>query len=288
MMVELSNSFISAKVSPTGAELKSLREHSTGIEYIWQADPAWWAGASPILFPIIGGLKNGVCRINATEYKIPAHGFVRKKQWSLLSADGVSAVFETVSDEETRGMYPFEFALRVHYTLCEQAVSIRYEVLNRGRGRMLFSIGSHPAFNVPFAGGSIENYYIHFSEEENMPRYFFKDGLHLNETEPAFDNCRQIYLKRDLFDRGPLIFKGPRSSTFSLLNSRNGKRIKVKTRGVPFLALWAPPKAPFCCIEPWYGIPDNIDADGEFAAKEGVMSLETGCAFNTGYEIEIE
>lgn len=287
-MIELSNSKLAAKISPTGAELKSLKERSTGIEYIWQSDPAWWTGASPILFPVIGGLKNGVCRINGSEYKIPPHGFVRKKEWKLVSRSAATATFETVSDDDTRPLYPFEFILRVHYTLKENAISIRYEVINRSRERMLFSIGSHPAFNIPFAGGSIENYYVHFSEEENMQRYFFKDGMHLNETEPAFDNCRQIYLRKNLFDRGPLIFKAPRSKVFTIMNSKNSKRISVQTEGVPFVALWAAPKAPFCCIEPWYGIPDNIDTDGEFPTKEGIMSLETGCAFNTDYQIEMQ
>ncbi|MCF7849449.1 MAG: aldose 1-epimerase family protein [Kiritimatiellales bacterium] len=286
-MITLSNSNLSAKIALMGAELKSLKEHATGLEYIWQSDPAHWKGASPILFPIVGGLKNGTCRINGAECKIPGHGFVRGKEWMLVSENGTSAVFETASDVETRAMFPFDFVLRVHYTLVENSLAIRYEVVNKSTGRMYFSIGSHPAFNIPFAGGSIENYYFHFSEEEKMERYFFKDGMHLNETEPAFDNARQVYLKRTLFDRGPLIFKQPRSKMFSILNSKNSKRINVKTDGVPFVALWATPNAPFACIEPWYGIPDNCDTDGEFSTKEGIMSLETGCTFNTTYSIEI-
>ncbi len=287
-MITLSNNIIAVRIAPEGAELKSLKELCTGVEYIWQSDPAIWNGASPILFPVIGGLKNGVCRIKGSEYKIPPHGFVRKKEWTLVASTGGSATFETLSSAETRAMYPFEFALRVHYTLHGSCVAVRYEVINRGGERMYFSIGSHPAFNLPFAGGSIENYYIHFSEEEKMERYFFKDGLHLNETAPAFDNCRQIYLKRALFDRGPLIFKAPRSKMFTIMNSRNSRRINLKTDGVPYVALWAPPGAPFVCIEPWFGIPDNIDANGDFAAKEGIMGLETGCTFNTEYRIEIQ
>jgi len=287
-MIELSNSCLTAKISPTGAELKSLKESATGIEYIWQSDPAIWNGASPVLFPIIGGLKNGVCCIKGKEYKIPPHGFVRKKTWKLISQSDAAATFETLSDDTTRPLYPFEFILRGHYVLNQSAVAIRYEVVNKDRERMLFSIGSHPAFNIPFAGGSIENYYVHFSQEEKMQRYFFKDGMHLNETEPAFDNCRQIYLKKNLFDRGPLIFKAPQSKTFTIMNSKNSKHINVKTGGVPFVALWAPPGAPFACIEPWYGIPDNIDTSGEFFEKEGIMNLETGCTFNTEYQIEIQ
>jgi len=287
-MITLTNNIITAKIASMGAELKSLKELGTGIEYIWQSDPAVWNGASPILFPVIGGLKNGVCRIKGIEYKIPPHGFVRKKEWKLISENGISATFETVSDAETRAMFPFEFILRVHYTLNGNSLAVRYEVVNRSRERMLFSIGSHPAFNIPFAGGSIENYYFHFSEEEKLERYFFKDGLHLNETEPAFDNCRQIYLKRNLFDRGPLIFKAPRSRIFTIMNSKNAKRINLKTDGVPFVALWAAPNAPFACIEPWFGIPDNVDASGEFADKEGIMTIETGCTFNTEYSIEIQ
>jgi len=287
MSVTISNATLSAGIADVGAELKSLREHSTGKEYIWQSDPAYWTGAAPILFPIIGGLRNGEYHFGGKTYSMPSHGIVRKKEWSLAASDAACATYETVSSDETRKMYPFDFVLRAHFSLEGSSLSVRYEVRNTGSGKMYFSIGSHPAINLPFAGGYPEHYYFHFSRPENMERYFFKDGMHLNETEPIFDNSRQIFVTRTMFDRGPIIFKHPASESVTIMNSRNTRRVRVRTAGVPFLALWAPPGAPFACIEPWHGIMDNVDTDGEFTTKEGIMALDGGATYTTGYWIDI-
>lgn len=307
MSVTIDNGKLSARIVSMGAELKSLREHATGREYIWQSDPAYWAGAAPILFPIIGGLKNNEYRFDGRTYSMPSHGVVRKTEWQQIGdatlfrgpatpADSSEAQnrvaspicsFQTASNAETREMYPFDFNLKVTYTLQDCSLAVRYDVTNTGQGQMWFSIGSHPALNVPFAGGYLEHYYFHFSAPENMERYFFSGGCHLNETEPAFDNSRQIFLTRTLFDRGPLIFKNPASKCVTIMNSRNTRRVRVRTDGVPVIALWAPPGAPFACIEPWHGIPDPIDTDGEFTTKEGIMGLAAGATYTTGYAIDI-
>jgi galactose mutarotase-like enzyme len=288
MCVTISNNALSARISKTGAELRSLSERGSGAEYLWQADPSVWNGSAPILFPIIGGLKNDTYKLDGATYSMPAHGIVRKREWSLVSSGADRATFEIASDDQTREQYPFDFVLRASFTLDGSALQVCYKVINASRRPMLFSIGSHPAFNVPFTGGPLEHYYFHFSDPEDLPRYFFKDGMHLNETEPAFDNSRQIFLSRTLFDRGPLIFKRPRSTAVSIACSHSPKRVRVATGGTPYLALWSKGGgAPFVCIEPWCGVPDNIDTDQEFATKEGIMTLERGCTFGASYRIEI-
>jgi galactose mutarotase-like enzyme len=287
MSVTISNAKLSAKVVETGAELKSLVELSTGNEYIWQSDPAFWTGAAPILFPIIGGLRNGEYSYRGKTYSMPGHGVVRKAEWKLVDSSATSATFETVSNDDTLAQYPFDFVLRASFTLEDTSLAVVYEVRNPGSGEMFFSIGSHPAINVPFAGGYPEHYYFHFNRPEKMERYFFKGGVHLNETAPIFENSRQISVTPTLFDKGPIIFKNPKSDSVTIMNSRNTKRVRVRTEGVPFLALWAPPGAPFACIEPWHGVMDNVDCDGEFTTKEGIMSLAAGGTYKTGYWIDI-
>ena len=288
MSITLTNVNMSARIAKMGAEIKSLKENLSGKEYIWQSDPAHWNGAAPILFPIVAGLKDGKCTIGGKTYSIPPHGFVRKKEWELVSSSNTCATFQTLSDETTREMYPFEFVLQAHFELETTGLSVTYEVSNKSSGKMYFSIGSHPAFNLPFAGGSIENYYFHFSEPENLQRYFLEGVVHLKETEPVFDNSHQIFLTRQLFDRGAIILKHPVSKSVTIMNSKNSKRIRVMTDGMPFLGLWSKPNAaPFVCIEPWFGIPDPIDSDQRFETKEGIMSLETGGTFKSTYRIDI-
>jgi len=287
MDAAIRNDYLTARIAEVGAELKSLNELATGVEYIWKGDPAYWTGSAPILFPIVGGLKGGEYRLAGRTYSMPQHGVVRKKPWALAASDDATATFRTESDDATRESYPFEFTLDASFALEGRSLVVRYEVTNKGKDVMYFSIGSHPAFSLPFAGGYIENYYLHFSESEDLERYFFDDGMHLNETEPVLDNSRQIYLTRTLFDRGPIILKHPASKDVTIMNSRNPRRLRVSTDGMPFLGIWSKPGAPFVCIEPWHGIPDNVDTDQEFTTKEGIMTLAAGATYTTGYRVDI-
>jgi galactose mutarotase-like enzyme len=288
MNVVIRNDFYSATISSLGAELKSLKDANTGREHMWQADPAWWKGSAPLLFPIVGGLRNGKYRHEGAEYELPQHGFARTSEFRQISALGDSAEFELSSSADTMTRYPFEFRLRAGFALERSGIAIRYEVANVGKGPMLFSIGSHPAFNLPIESGSLESHYILFERSENAERYFFKDGTYIaGKTAPIFDTSRVISLSRSLFDQGPIIIKAPQSSEFSIMCSKGRKSVKVATKGPPpFLALWSKPNAPFLCIEPWEGIPDSSEASGELRDKEGILSLEAGRTYETGYRIE--
>jgi len=287
--IKLSNGIFSASISPKGAELKSLVEEETGTEFIWSGDPAWWSGTAPVLFPIVGGLKNKEYLYKNKKYSLPNHGFARQSLFKILKQSPDQAVFTLNSDQEIRKMYPFDFSLSVIFRMEPVGLAVQYDVINRGSNIMLFSIGSHPAFKLPFAGGYLENYYIHFSEEEDMPRYFFEDGLYRDETAPVLSNCRQISLNSTIFNDGPIIFKNPKSSEIHIKNSKNSKEIIVSTGPIPYLAIWSKPnRAPFLCIEPWYGLPDRTDADQRFETKEGIISLAPGETHSTTYRIEIK
>jgi galactose mutarotase-like enzyme len=289
MSVTISSGRWQAAVSEAGAELKSLRDLSTGQEYMWSGDPAWWNGVAPVLFPVIGGLKDGAYSWEGRQYKLASHGFARGSQFSVVSSSVDGAELELVSSQKTLEVYPFEFRLRVGFQLERSGLAVRYEVRNTGRSRMLFSIGSHPAFRLPFAGGSLENYYLLFEKEEELERWFFKDGLVVADaTAPVMDSSRVLSISRTLFDAGILIFKAPRSREFTIANSMNARAIRIVTEGVPYLGVWSKPGgAPFVCIEPWHGIPDSTAATGTLADKEGIMGLEPGGIFTTGYRVEV-
>lgn len=288
-MITLSNGYWNARVAETGAELKSLSNAATGQEHIWHGDPAWWNGSAPVLFPVIGGLKGGEYRHEGRTYKLPSHGFARASEFAVVRSDAESAEFRLESSEATRAGYPFDFVLTVSFALTRSGIDVRYAVRNSGRDRMLFSIGSHPAFVVPFAGGALENYYILFELEEDLERWFFKDGVIVaGKTAEVMENSRVINLTRRCFDDGIMIFKNPRSREYAIVNSKNSRAVRVVTDGVPYLGLWSKPGgAPFVCVEPWHGIPDMSDTSGELAEKEGIISLPPEGEFETGYRVEI-
>jgi len=291
----IENARFRAEIAPLGAELKSLVDLSTGQEYMWQADPAWWKGTAPILFPIVGGLKGETYTYEGREYRLPQHGFARSREFTAVATCSDAVELELTACDETRSLYPFDFVLRVGFSLERGGLAVRYRVTNRGTGQMYFSIGSHPAFNVPFrsaspgTAGALENYYILFEREENLERYFFKDGMIVpGKTAEVLDSSRTLTLSRNLFDAGPVIFKNPASREFTIASSRDPHAIRVATDGVPFVAIWSKPGgAPFVCIEPWHGLPDAGDASGSLVEKEGIVSLPQYDTFSTGYRIEI-
>jgi len=287
--VTIANGRYRAAVSETGAELKSLVDLATGQEYMWSGDPAWWNGVAPVLFPVIGGLKDGGFSWEGRQYKMGSHGFARGSQFSVASSTADAVELELASSAKTREVYPFDFRLRVGFTLERNGLAVRYQVTNTGRSRMFFSLGSHPAFRIPFAGGSLENYYLLFECEEELERWFFKDGLVVaDKTAPVMDSSRVLTISRRLFDDGILIFKSPRSLAFTIANSMNPRAIRIATEGVPYLGVWSKPGgAPFLCIEPWHGLPDSTAATGSLAEKEGIIPLDASAVFTTGYGVEL-
>jgi len=284
----LKNPAFAVKIMEKGAELKSLASMITGQEYIWPGDPAWWTGSAPVLFPIVGSLKNGTYTFQGSAYALSNHGFARTSEFVVERESPHSVQLLLASSAATRAAYPFEFELRVSFTLLSDGVSVGYGVKNTGNSRMYFSIGSHPAFVVPFAGGSIENYYVLFDREEVAERWFIKDNLiEAEKTRLVFETSRTIGLSRTLFDEGALVFKHLRSRSFSLRNSLNSHSITLITEGAPFFGIWAKPGAAFVCLEPWHGISDSTNTSGDLAAKEGIVYLDPSGSFETGYRIEI-
>ena len=288
MTVQLESSAFRVIIDEIGAELKSLLDTCTETEYIWNGDPAWWNGSAPVLFPVIGGLKDGGYRYQDKHYQLPSHGFARQSLFRTVSKTSSSAVFELQADETTRAMYPFQFRLRITFVIDYAGLSVGYEVSNEGSGPMYFSIGSHPAFVLSFAGGALEHYYLHFNANEDAERYFFAGGLLLDRSESPWNNRRQLFMTRTLFDRGPLIFKRFNSDEVTIRCSRSSRYISVLTQDAPCLGIWSKPGgAPFVCIEPWHGLPDPADADGDITRKPGIKMLPPSGVFETGYSIVV-
>jgi galactose mutarotase-like enzyme len=57
--------------------------------------------------------------------------------------------------------------------------------------------------------------------------------------------------------------------------------------GFPYYGIWSARNADFVCLEPWCGIADSVDADGEIANKEGIHSLEPGAIFTVSWRVRV-
>ncbi|MFW5842428.1 MAG: aldose 1-epimerase family protein [Spirochaetota bacterium] len=278
-----------AVVASKGAELKSLRSRRTGQEFLWNGDPEWWGGSAPVLFPVIGGLRGGHYTFQGESYSLGSHGFARRSEFQIVDRTPDSVTLFLGSSEATSKSYPFDFRLTVGYLIDYAGVTATFTVENSGYGQMLFSIGWHPAFLVPFAGGPIEHYFLEFSDLEEDERVYFGGGLLLDQVGSVFDNSRHIFLHRRLFDDAAIILPRLQSSEVIIRKSRAERRITIGTGGASSLAIWAPPGgAPFVCVEPWFGLPDYAFHAGDLTEKEGILSLEPGGVFAARFPVVID
>ena len=260
----------------TGAELISFvdkRDEANPYEYIWQKDRAVWTGSSPLLFPIVGKLKNDVYTLNGTSYHLEKHGFARKARFEMEYQGAQQMTFLLRDSEATRAVFPFPFELRVHYALIENGFVMEHRVKNTGDSTMYFSIGAHPGFQCAMGDQIV------LDEAETASAYRLNaDFLRGPETEPVFDHARELAITPEIFARDALIFDGLKSRGATLVR-QNGRGVHVDFGGAPCLGLWAKPGAPYVCVEPWYGIDDAWNADGELSRKERILALAAGGEF---------
>jgi galactose mutarotase-like enzyme len=282
LITTISNSNLIAIINHLGAELISLRTKENK-EYIWEGNPEFWGKHSPILFPIVGTLKNNTYLFNGVEYHLSRHGFARDMKFELIEIKDSSATFSIQNSKETLKIYPFEFELQICYSLDENKLNIDYKVINKNNFIMPFSIGAHPAFAL---SRNFENYYIALEQEETLEYYLLENDLVSNTTKKLEANPKRIPLNYELFDNDALIFKYIKSSYLTLLENSK-PMIKVYIEDFPNLGIWTKKNAPFLCIEPWFGYSDTEENSGNIFEKEGIQILEGNKTFNSKFSIEI-
>jgi len=268
-----------ASISSIGAELHSLCHG--GREFIWQGDPTVWSGRAPILFPIVGALKNNQFTYLGNTYTLSRHGFVRLSEFTCIEHNDSSLALQLRADASTLGVYPWQFALTVRFSLATTQLGVSYTVLNEDNAPMIFTIGSHPAFALRNAPGE---YAIHFSEAETLKNFpLTSDGLLLPGVD-YLQNSHILPLSESIFDNDALIFKNIQSKAISLYH-RDKPIVSVDTGGAPHLGIWAKPAASFVCIEPWFGHSDSADGGGAIEDKPAMKTLSAGEQFSYDWKI---
>lgn len=286
-MEYLENDHIKIAVNPKGAELTSLYDTTTGTEYMWNGDPAFWGKHSPVLFPIVGTLKDDTFLYQGKSYHLSRHGFARDRVFSV-SKEKEHLIFSLSSDESSLQKFPFHFRLDIIYSLAQKKLSVTYRISGTGNEPMYFSIGAHPAFKVPVEEGTnYDDYYLEFSATENAGRWpISKDGLIEKEPMPLL-NGKKLPLSKALFQKDALVFKALESTSVHLRSNKTNKGFRFDFAGFPFLGIWAAKDADFVCIEPWCGIADSVDSNQDFTKKEGIEHINADEIFERTWSIEI-
>jgi galactose mutarotase-like enzyme len=288
--VELKNKFLTAVISPLGAELQSLVR--SGLQYIWQGDPAFWKRRSPLLFPHIGVLKDGVAIYkNGESCSLGIHGFAKDREFFPTHYQNTRAVFVLESDDASLACYPYPFRLAVEFVLRGSALRVLLEVKNTGTETMPFGIGGHPGFRCPIEEGlAFSDYRIVFEKEENQScPYFDRAGIYqAGHSRPLLDNTRILPLNHKDYEHNALVFDSLRSSSLELRGPPGKRGLRFCWHGFRYLGIWtlANPKAPFICTEPWTSLPARSDEDCVFDNKHSILFAGPGESFSAWYEIE--
>lgn len=280
---------LSISIHPKGAELQSIYHKGHRTEYMWGGDPAFWGKHSPLLFPIVGTLKDNTYYYNGKPYELSRHGFARDREFSVERQSADAITFLLRSDEASLNVYPFIFELRVSYRIDAGLLTTTYEVTNPGKTPLYFSVGGHPAFKVPLAENTAySDYYLEFGATEQAPRWpISKDGLIEREPLPLLNGGRKLPLTKELFAKDALVFKGLHSTSVALRSDRTQRGLTLQFPGYPFLGIWAASGADFVCIEPWCGIADSVDSNQQFQGKEGINRLDGGDRFERSWTLNV-
>lgn len=289
-MIELQNDQISASIKEVGAELCSLKSRTSEIEYMWQADPSYWGRHAPVLFPIVGQVKDGSYEYKGSTYDLSQHGFARDQVFEVIAQTETSVQLSFKANEETLAKYPVDFELTITYSLIDSKVDCSYEVKNNGSGEMHFSLGLHPGFTCPITEGtSFDDYELVFSEDETLDRHLL-EGPFLSGKVMAdyLKKESSIPLSHDLFKDDALIFEGFKSSSIRLQSSKTVHFVEMGLKGFPLIGLWSKPNsdAPYVCIEPWYGVADEVNRK-PFEEKKGMQVLQSGKAWSAETYIQV-
>ena len=290
-MVELSNDLLTVSLHPKGAEIISIVGNQDHINYMWKRDACQWANSAPILFPIVGAIKNDTCRIDGKEYHMTQHGFARHNEFEIKNQSQTEVTFTLVSNDEIIKQYPFLFELNVTYKLVENTLTCFINVKNKDHQTIYFQVGGHPAFACPFMENESSNdYYVEFAEYETRNQKVIdvaKRGMSHVQL-PFFDHEKRFFVRQQLFNNDAIVIKDFKSENISIKSLNHQKSIVFHMQGFDHVGLWtAKHVGGLLAIEPWIGHADYVDFDGEFKEKESCVALDTDKEFNVQFAVEI-
>lgn len=288
---KIKNDFLTLTVSEHGAEIKSLIRNYDNKELMWQADPKFWGRTSPILFPLVGNYYEKKSVYDGKTYELSQHGFARDMDFKLIKSDENSLWFSVCDDEKANEKYPFSFELIVGYKLKEDKLKVIWKVRNTDMRKMYFSIGGHPAFNC-----NLNKTKLTFKKGDDKVSSNLICGVIAADGSGCLSEKKieipvtkgKIYLSDELFEGDALIIEDRQADCVTMIDADDKKVLRVKF-DAPLFGIWSPAgkKAPFVCIEPWYGRCDRVGFSQKLEDREYGNSLNPGEEFKTSYKIKV-
>ena len=291
MLHTLENSRLCIAIDDHGAELSSIYDKDYQREILWQADPSYWKRHAPVLFPNVGRHYKDCWRLDGVQYSSKQHGFARDKDFICVEKTDCSVTHLLKSDDDTKAVYPFDFELFITHTLREQDITVSWNVHNTGTRKMYFTIGGHPAFNVPVLEGTKQtDYYLTFDNRTSIPYLLLDPSSGTAQTEKQYQlelTDGKFLIQPDMFDRDALIFSEGVIQKAGIAFPDGTPYLELCCDGFPNFGIWSVPKAPFICLEPWMGRCDDSVFTGSLFEKQNINEVIPQETFTSQYSIHI-
>lgn len=282
-MVMLKNERVEVHICEKGAEMYQLTVDGTDV--LWSSDPAWWGRVAPVLFPICGGVRDDRYTYEGRTYTMPKHGYAKEMTFAVETKTDTSVTLMHRADDATKEAYPFDYILRITYTLQETGVAVTYAVTNLSDTEMRFSIGAHEGYACP---DGIGQYDIVFPTPQTLRSHLVEGSLLSYETVTVLENDTVLPLDPAYFAVDALVFKHIAFDRCVLRHRQSGREVAVSFPEFPYLLLWQKQGAPYICIEPWCGIPSFVDEVQDLSIKEGLITLSAGETVTRVHTIAVE
>lgn len=288
-LVTIRSGDLTAAINPFGAELTHLRD-ADGRELMTNADPAFWTGHAPILFPVVGMPNDETIHVDGRAYPMKKHGFARRSLFTLVEQAEDRLVFALTATPETRASYPFAFTLRIAYRVAAATLAIEAQIRNDDSARaMPASFGFHPAFAwpLPYGQDRAAHRILFDADEPDTLRTIAADGTIADARKPSPLDGRELVLRDDLFADDALVWDHVHSDAV-VYGAPSGPRLRIAFPDTPMLGIWTKPGAAYICVEPWHGIADPHGYTGEYRDKPGVFEVQSGETKRIGMSVTLE
>lgn len=282
-MPAIASDRLAADIDGFGAQLVSLRHHRTG-ELLWQGDRAIWPDHAPVLFPVVGRVRDDLLLVDGRPWPMLTHGVAKRADFAVtaLAADHVRLALGG------HDAFPFRFLLTLDYRAEGETLSVAMTIENReARRTMPANFGFHPGFAWPLPGASGKaGHAITFAESEDVCiRRLTSERLVAPHDGERFTG-RVLSLSDDLFVPSAMMLAGLRSRSV-LFSGPTDTRVTVDFSDFPVLALWMRGGGDFLCIEPWRALPQGEDYVGDYADQPGIALIPPGGSLTARMRITV-